>query len=91
MDNNEHIYPGTEKAIVGRVNYPGKPKSYYSGYIEGFHHVELHSFYKQGIVVRYVMTGVTYSWDWADREQGWDWFRNRNVHVDNIKALRGGY
>ncbi len=87
----EHIYPGTDKGIEGILAFKGKPKVYQMAYIDGFPHVEVESFYGEGVIVSYLITGVTISWEWKDKEEAWAFARGRQFHVDSIKAAGNAY
>lgn len=81
----------TPHAIRGQLHFTGKPKLYQMGYMQGYPHVELESYYGQGVIVSYLMTGVTFSWEWQYRNEAWDYARGKKLHIDEIKANGNRY
>lgn len=87
----QEVTQPTPHAIRGQLCFKGAPKVYKMAYLEGFPHVEVESYYGQGVIVSYLMTGLTFSWEWQYRNEGWDWARGKALHVGEIKAAGNEY
>jgi hypothetical protein len=72
-------------AIEGEVCYDGKAKEYKMAYLQGFPHVILESYFGLGVVVRYIITGESYSWNWKDRNNAWSWANARKAHINMLR------
>lgn len=85
-DYNGEFFNGPDpSAMEGQNLYSGKPKVYNMAYLQGAPHVIVESFYGQGVVVQYMITGVSYSWDWKDRNKAWSWAKDRKQHVNMLR------
>ena len=70
----------------GHGCFTGEPKMYRMAYLQGSPHVELESYYGQGVVVYYAPTGQTYTWTWRNRNLAWEWAKSRKAHIEGIKS-----
>jgi hypothetical protein len=61
------------------------------GWHQGFHHVEVWVFTGKGIRVSYLMTGLTYSWDWEHKEEAWTYARDKDFHIKSMQAAGNLY
>ena len=90
--NNELVETDYPHGIHGRLSFKGSPtKVYRMGYMQGFPHVEVESYNEQGVIVSYMMTGITFSWAWEYRNEAWDYARGKQYHIDAIKAAGNEY
>ena len=72
-------------AIEGTLVFKGRPKLYKMGYLQGYPHIEVESYPGEGVIVSYLMTGTTCSWEWKYRNEAWDWARTRALHIQMLK------
>ena len=72
-------------AFEGELDFKGNPKVYNMAYLQGQPHVIVKSFYGEGVVVSYMITGVTYSWSWVSRNKAWAWANDRKQHVNMLR------
>ena len=81
----------TPHAERGCITFKGKPKVYQMAYLEGHPHVTVESYYGEGVIVSYIMTGETFSWDWKYRNEAWDYAHGKKFHIEEIKAAGNAY
>lgn len=87
----------TPHAIRGSIIWPGmepgqQPDKFYRmGWLQGFHHVEIWVFTGKGVRVHYLMTGLTYSWAWEHKEEAWTYARDKDFHIQEMKAAGNLY
>lgn len=82
----------TEHAERGIRHFGDRPdKTYRMGWHQGFPHVEVEVYHGKGIIVSYMMVGVTYSWEWEHKEEAWLYARDKDYHIKAMQASGNEY
>lgn len=86
------LFHPTEHADYGIRHFGDKPDKFYRmGWHQGFPHVEIEVYHGKGVIVHYLMTGVSYSWDWQYKEEAWTYAKDKDFHVKEIQAAGNQY
>jgi len=85
----EHPTAHAERGIRSFGYHPDK--TYRMGWHQGYPHVEIEVYQCKGVIVSYLMTGVTYSWEWAYKEEAWEYAHDRDYHIKAIQAAGNEY
>ena len=91
IEQAKQVYGGEmftqpEKAIKGTLWTDGEPKVYNMAYMQGQPHAIVESYQNEAVIVTYAVTGISYSWEWKDRNLAWKWAKERKQHIEGIKA-----
>ena len=84
--NGESFESPRDYDFEGMGAFDGKPKVYSMAYLQGCPHVEVESYPGEGVMVTYLITGVTYTWSWKNRSKAWEWAKARKAHIEGLKS-----
>lgn len=88
----QHPTPHGERGIRIWKGMPDKPDKFYQmGWLQGFPHVDVEVFKGFGVRVTYMMTGLTYSWDWPHKEEAWAYAKGQDYHIKAMIAKGNEY